>query len=105
VKVLLDECLPRQLRQLIPGHEVKTAKDMGWVGIKNGQLLRLAEDQQFNVFVTADQELKYQQNMVGRKLAIIILPFNRRKQMPAILPVLMTTLAKIQSGDYVELEG
>lgn len=78
-------------------------QEAGWGGVKNGQLLRLAEENGFEVFVTSDQELKYQQNLTGRKLAIIVLPYNRRKWMPPLVPALTSALDRIRPGDYVEL--
>ena len=75
MKVLLDACTPRPLRRFLPGHSVSTAQEMGWGGLKNGDLLREAEGQ-FEVFISTDQNLKYQQQVVGRKLAILVLPTN-----------------------------
>ena len=75
MKVLLDACTPRPLRRFLPGHSVSTAQEMGWGGLKNGDLLREAE-RQFEVFISTDQNLKYQQRVVGRKLAILVLPTN-----------------------------
>jgi hypothetical protein len=66
-------------------------------------LLKLAEENGFEVLVTADQQLKYQQNLKGRKIAIIVLPYNRRKWMPLLTPDLVAALEKIQPGEYAEL--
>ncbi|SNS95723.1 hypothetical protein SAMN05421770_103222 [Granulicella rosea] len=71
--VLLDENLPHSLRLALAGHDVRTVAYMGWAGVKNGELLALAEAAQFQVFVTADQNLKYQQNFTGRWIAMIYL--------------------------------
>ncbi len=75
MKVLLDACVPRPLRQFLPGHTVHTAQEMGWGQLKNGALLQAVESQ-FDAFLTSDQNLKYQQNVTGRKLAILVLPTN-----------------------------
>jgi hypothetical protein len=64
VKVLLDECLPRYLKSALAGHEVRTVQESGWSGLKNGELLNLAEPR-FEVFLTSDQNLRYQQNLAG----------------------------------------
>ena len=69
MKILLDACTPRPLRS------VTTAQEMGWGGLKNGDLLRKAEGQ-FEVFISTDQNLKHQQQVLGRKLAILVLPTN-----------------------------
>ncbi len=60
MKVLLDEDVPHDLRPRLSGHEVYTARHLGWDGVKNGALLKLAEEAGFAVFVTADQKLSYQ---------------------------------------------
>jgi hypothetical protein len=73
VKVLLDENTAHKLRGLLPSHEVVTVAYLGWVGIKNGQLLKAAEDAGFEVLITTDQGMAYEQNMVGRKLAVLVL--------------------------------
>ena len=75
MKLLLDACVPRPLRKLLASHTVYTAQEMGWGRLKNGALLRQAEVQ-FNALISTDQNLKYQQNLVGRKLAIPVLPTN-----------------------------
>src|SRR5579862_4879688 len=105
MRILLDESIPRQLRSLLEVAEITLVEEMGWNGVKNGQLLQLAEQNQFDVFITADRQLKYQQNLKGRKIAIIVLPFNRRKWMSRLVPHIKTASEKIRPGDYVELSG
>jgi len=73
MRVLLDECVPRPLSKLLTEHQVVTVQQAGWAGIKNGDLLRQAEGQ-FDVFVTADKNLRYQQMLKDRKIGIIELP-------------------------------
>jgi hypothetical protein len=105
MRILLDESIPRQLRSLLGVAEITLVEELGWKGVKNGRLLQLAEQNQFDVFVTADRQLKYQQNLKSRKIAIIVLPYNRRKWMSGLVPHIKTALEKIRSGDYVELAG
>jgi predicted nuclease of predicted toxin-antitoxin system len=64
MRVLLDECVPRALRRELPGHNVKTVAEAGWAGVKNGELLQLAANE-FDVFLTIDRNLEYQQNFSG----------------------------------------
>ena len=71
MRVLLDECVPRALRNDIPGHEVKTVAEVGWAGFKNGDLLRLAAAE-FDVLITVDRNLEYQQIFEGLSLAVIV---------------------------------
>ncbi len=73
MKVLLDENLPHQLRTALAGHDAITVQYLGWNGLKNGALLRTAEDAGFQVFLTSDQGVKEQQNMKGRKLGLVVL--------------------------------
>ena len=72
MRVLLDECVPRTLREQLPGHEVKTVAESGWAGVKNGDLLRLAA-QRFDVLLTVDRNFEYQQNFVGATVAVIVM--------------------------------
>ncbi|HXI71070.1 MAG TPA: hypothetical protein VNN22_12010 [Verrucomicrobiae bacterium] len=82
MKVLLDACVPRPLRKFLPDHIVQTAQEMGWGQLKNGALLQAAEPE-FAAFLTSDNNLKYQQNIAGRKLAIRVLPTNDWPDDPA----------------------
>jgi hypothetical protein len=65
MRVLLDEQLPRLLRHHFPGHFVRTVRQQGWMGLRNGDLMRRAAGSGFEVFVTADQGLQFQQNLAG----------------------------------------
>jgi hypothetical protein len=76
VKILFDECMPQPLRRRLAEFEISTAQEMGWGRVKNGELLKRAEGV-FDILLTADQELKYQQNLKGRQLAILVLSTNR----------------------------
>jgi hypothetical protein len=88
VKVLLDENLDHALRKLLGQHEVVTVNFMGWTGLKNGELLRIAEDSGIEVLLTGDQTLSYEQNLTGRRLAIVALSAIQ-------LPIIKKHLAKI----------
>ena len=72
MRELLDECVPRGLRQELSGHEVKTVAEMGWAGVKNGALLERAE-KQFDVFLTVDRSLEHQQNLAGYAIAVVVI--------------------------------
>jgi Domain of unknown function (DUF5615) len=72
VRVLLDECAPRKLKQELPGHEVTTLQELGWAGLKNGPLLARAAGR-FEAFITVDQNIQHQQRLPVPGLAIIIL--------------------------------
>jgi hypothetical protein len=73
VKVLLDEDIDHRLRKRITAHEVVTVRYLGWSGLENGDLLSTAEQNGIEVFVTADQNLSYQQNLSNRRMAVVVL--------------------------------
>jgi len=102
VKVLLDECVPWRLAAAITGHLVRTVPQAGWAGIENGRLLRLAETE-FEVLVTVDQNLRYQQNLTLNTLAVIILcaKGNRYEDLVPLVPQLNRALEEIRPKDVV----
>lgn len=106
MKVLLDECVDWRLSRDIVGHEVKTARDMGWATIRNGELLALAA-KQFAVFVTVDRNLSFQQNLPDFDIAVIVLRArsNRLADLRPLVPELLTALPMAQRGiaTYVEV--
>jgi hypothetical protein len=103
VKILLDACAPRPLRRFLPRHSVSTAQEMGWGGLKNGDLLREAE-KQFEAFISTDQNLKYQQQVVGRKLVILVLPTNDWPTIRSKGAETAARVATLKPGDSVELD-
>jgi hypothetical protein len=104
MRVLLDECLPKRLKRELPAHEVCTVPEMGWAGIKNGALIRLAE-QQFDVFLTMDRNLEFQQNIKQLRLAIAVLcaPSNEIQVLRPLMPLLQETLTTIQNAQLVHV--
>jgi hypothetical protein len=102
LKILLDESVPNVIKERLSHLAILTVQDMGWTGIKNGELLRRAEEQ-FDVFVTADQKLRYQQNLSGRKLAFIVIPTNQVRAVVGLLPVIEDGLKRAQPGTLIEI--
>lgn len=102
MKVLLDACVPRPLRQFLPDHTVHTAQEMGWGQLKNGELLQAVEPQ-FDAFLTSDQNLKYQQNLIGRKLAILVLPTNDWPTLRRLAGKIAANVAALKPGEFVEM--
>ena len=86
MKILLEECVPLQVRHALEGHEVTTAQKMGWGGISNGDLLNRAEREVFHVLIVADKNLRYQQNLATRKIAILELWTNHRPTLEKYFP-------------------
>lgn len=104
MKVLLDECVPRKLKRELTEHETLTVTERGWSGIKNGQLLALAESE-FDVFLTVDQNLKYQQNLESFDIGIILLIAinNRLKTLLPLMPETREALENIKTGDLIRV--
>jgi predicted nuclease of predicted toxin-antitoxin system len=105
VRVLLDECVDWRLAREIAGHGVKTARQMGWTTIKNGELLALAAEH-FDVFVTVDRNLAFQQNLAAFSIAVIVLRArtNRLADLKPLVPNLLHAIESARSGN-VEVIG
>lgn len=102
MKILLDESVPRLLKVRLPQLNISTVQEMGWAGIQNGELLRRAEEL-FDVFITADQNLRYQQQLTGLKLAILVLPSNQVPAVAQLVPVVESLLMTIKSGAVIDI--
>ena len=104
MRILLDESLPWELKAELPGHDVSTVQEMGWSSMKNGDLLVRAVGQ-FDVFVTADQNLQYQQNLSALPLAVIVLAAksNRITDLRPLVPDLLITLASLPARTLVQI--
>lgn len=107
MRILIDECLPKHLAQIIPTHQTDAVVSVGWSGKKNGELLKLAEAARYDVFITADQNLQYQQNLKNREIAIIVLKLEsiRMQSIQVILPQLLQMLQSINKNDFIILEA
>ena len=99
MKVLLDECVDWRLARDIVGHEVKTARQMGWVTVKNGDLLSLASEA-FDVFVTVDRNLQFQQNPETLAIAVIVLRARRNRlvDLRPLVPALLAAINQVRPG-------
>jgi predicted nuclease of predicted toxin-antitoxin system len=100
VRILLDEQLPRQLAREFPGHEVRTVQQQGWAGLGNGELLRRAAAGGFDVFVTADQNLQFQQNLARSSLFVLVLVAvsNALEDLLPLAPALMEAVRDSRPG-------
>ena len=103
MRILLDECLPVPMRDCITSHECTAVSDRGWKGIKNGELLRLAEGQ-FDLFNSADQNIRYQQNLSDCLIPILELSTNDLRRILAAAPLLQSAIEKIKPGEFHQLE-
>lgn len=104
-RVLLDECIDRRLAREISGHEVKTAPEMGRAGLDNGALLAKAE-KEFDVFITVDRNLTFQQNLPKFDIAVLVLRgrTNRLRDLVSLAPKILAALSDLQRGRAVVID-
>jgi hypothetical protein len=106
VKVLLDHCVPRRFGRLLTGHQVRTAFEMSWSGLRNGELLAQARPQ-FDAFLTVDQNVQFQQNLATLPLpvAIIVAPDNRYETLAPYAPAVLDWLSRPLICELVRIES
>ena len=102
MRIILDENLPKPLKGIFPNHSVTTVQEQGLAGTVNGALLARLEGQ-FDIFITADKNLRYQQNLSGRQLAILELPTNRLPLLRPLFPRIAAAVDSIPPSAYVQL--
>jgi hypothetical protein len=107
VRILLDEQLPRQLAPYLIGHDARTVQQESWAGLKNGVLLTSAEAAGFDVFLTGDQNLEFQQNISKRRLGVVVLcaASNALEDLVPLIPVALAAIETIQPGRVVRVEA
>jgi predicted nuclease of predicted toxin-antitoxin system len=105
MKLLVDECVDERLRLLFPGYDCQTARFADLAGLKNGRLLDAAEAAGFDVLITVDRNIPDQQNLSGRKIAVVILygPTNRLRDLALLAPAAISAIASIRAGDVVRI--
>jgi hypothetical protein len=102
MRVLFDHGTPTPLRHALAGHTISTVYEMGWAGLDNGSLLDAAEGG-FDVLITTDKNLQHQQNLRGRRLAILVLPTTSWPKVQGHVSEVASALNAIQPGDLVEV--
>ena len=102
MRILLDECVPWPMQKLLTGHSCSTVQAKGWGGIKNGDLLQRAESE-FDLFITSDQNIRYQQNLTGRRIAILELSTNDIHRIQAASVLIEEALATISPSEFKQL--
>ena len=102
MRLLLDECIDRRFARELVGYEVNTVPQMGWAGIKNGQLLALAA-QEFDVFITVDRNLSFEQNLPQFEIAVIVLQAysNRLADLKPLAPLVMVQVTMALKGQAI----
>jgi len=106
MKILIDECVDQRLRLLFTGHDCQTAAYANLAGLKNGILLAAAESAGFELMITTDQEIPYQQNFGRRKIAVLVLcaPTNRLADLKRLVPAVLRALDTVIPGDILRIE-
>jgi hypothetical protein len=102
LRILFDQGTPVPLRQALSDHTIATAFEMGWSDLNNGDLLQAAEGG-FDVFITTDQNLRYQQKLTVRRLAILVLPTTSWPTIRNHIGNILTALCSVRGGDYIEI--
>lgn len=105
MKILFDHCVAKPFRKYLPGHEIKTTREMRWEGLSNGALLAKAEEAGFDLLLTVDQNLRYQQNLSGRTIAVLVMVSNgiTVDDLRSLVPALENILLTIKPGQVYEV--
>ena len=103
MRILFDQGTPEPLRRSLTGHDVSTALEMGWSQLENGELLDAAAERGFDVFVTTDQNIRHQQNLAGRALAILVLTTTSWPVIRRNVAAVVAAVDSIKPGEYREL--
>jgi len=105
MRVLLDECVPRKLKSNLAGHDCRTVPEEGLAGKRNGELLLLAEEAEFDVFLTVDRGIEFQQNLQSRRLAVLLVraASNRFADLLPHVPEILKKLESLSPGAIVIL--
>jgi predicted nuclease of predicted toxin-antitoxin system len=104
MKILFDQGTPVPLRRHLPRHEVATAAEMDWSQLTNGELLAAASEAGFEVLVTTDQNLRYQQNLKDRRIAVVVLMTASWPRISKQADKVAAAIEGVRSGDYIEVE-
>ena len=103
MKILFDQGTPVPLRRHLPKHSVATAYEVGWSGLSNGDLLSAAENAGYQILITTDQNLRYQQNLTERRIAVVVLRSTSWPRIRLHIDVILDTVNAIDVGGYVEI--
>ena len=101
--ILFDQGTPVPLRRSLSDHLVATAYELGWSTVTNGELIHLAEQEGYGLLITTDTNIRYQQNLTGRKIAILVLTTTSWPRIRQVTAKIQSTVTVIKAGDYQEL--
>jgi hypothetical protein len=103
VRILFDQGTPVPLRRYLPNHQIATAFELGWGTLKNGEMLTKAEEAGYELLVTTDRNLKYQQNLSGRKIAILVIATTSWPRIQKIIGAISCAIDETDIGGYIEI--
>lgn len=103
MRILFDQGTPAPLRYQLTGHDVKLAFELGWSTLQNGELLNAAENAGFDVFITTDKNLRYQQNLQHRTIALVVLSAPSWPRVQKIAHEIANVISTLKAIDYVEI--
>ncbi len=104
MRILFDQGTPVAIRCFLTGHTIRTARQEDWATLTNGNLLRAAEDAGFELLLTTDNSLAYQQNLKGRKIAIVVLSRNRWRSVQRRIQTIVAAVDQATPGSYAVIE-
>ena len=105
MKILLDECVPRGVKRFLSGeHQILTSQELNWGGIQNGKLLALAEKEGFDLLITCDKNLPYQQRLTDRSISVLQLPTNNLAELKSIAESISRAVDTTMPGSFVPIE-
>jgi len=104
LKILIDQNVSARLARLLTGHDATHASSMGWAELTNGDLLTAAETDAFEILITADKNIRYQQNLTGRRIALLVLGTNQLETLFANVERIRSAIDRAPAGGYMVIE-
>lgn len=105
MRILIDECLPRQLKEWLPTiHDAITVQEAGWTSVKNGKPIRLANDAGYDVLATADKNMHHQQTLAGLHISVVVIPSNRKLLVERSVSALLQSLEMAEPGQKIVMQ-
>ena len=103
MKILFDQGTPAPLKEFLPTHDVSTAYELGWSTLKNGELLSAAESNGFEVFITTDTNLRYQQNLIQKKISIVVVSTTSWPRIKPNTSKIIDAINQSASNSFIEV--
>ena len=102
--ILFDNGTPRGVASSLTGHTVKEARSQGWEELENGELIEVAEQAGFELLITTDKNIRYQQNLTGRKIALVVLGNSQWPMVKLVLPAIVAAVNASTQGSFTEVD-